>query len=72
MSINVDDLEVMSFEKAAVIAGYSTKHLERLVKAGVGPKVTKVGPRRRGVRVDHMREWIESCASDLREGANDE
>lgn len=63
MSVNIDDLEVMPYEKAALKVGYSTKHLERLIKAGVGPRVTKLGPRRRGIRADHFREWLDARAS---------
>jgi hypothetical protein len=63
MSHAVDDLKLMRFEEVALQLGYSTKHLERICAAEGGPKVTKLSPKRRGIRADHLREWLDSKAN---------
>jgi predicted DNA-binding transcriptional regulator AlpA len=62
MSQTVDDLRILRFEEVAIQLGYSTKHVERICAGDDGPKVTKLSPKRRGIRADHFREWLDARA----------
>jgi hypothetical protein len=53
------DLELLRFEEVALRLGWSLKHLERICASGAGPVVTKLSPKRRGIRSDHFREWLD-------------
>jgi predicted DNA-binding transcriptional regulator AlpA len=59
---NQNDLRVLRFEEVALQLGWSSKHLERIVKAGEGPQVTKLSPKNRGIRADHLRAWLDKKA----------
>ncbi len=57
------DLEhdrVLTIAQAAVIAGVSVATLRREIKAGRGPRVTWLSMRRCGIRVRHLREWLDA------------
>lgn len=56
---NADDLRILRFEEVAIQLGWSTKHLERIVKNGTGPIVTKLSAKNRGIRADHLRAWLD-------------
>jgi predicted DNA-binding transcriptional regulator AlpA len=55
--------QILSLRQAAGIAGVSVSTLLRRMAAGEGPQVTRLSPRRCGVRVDHLRQWLDDCAS---------
>jgi predicted DNA-binding transcriptional regulator AlpA len=59
---SVEDLRLLKFEEVALQLGWSAKHFERIVQSGKGPKVTKLSPKNRGVRADHLREWLDERA----------
>jgi predicted DNA-binding transcriptional regulator AlpA len=69
MSPNVDDLRILKFEEVALTLGYSTKHVERICAGDDGPKVTKLSAKRRGIRADHLREWLDTRAKAQEEAA---
>jgi hypothetical protein len=58
----LEDDRVLPIPVAAVVSGTSTPTLRREIKAGRGPKVTWVSARRCGIRVRHLREWLDQCA----------
>jgi predicted DNA-binding transcriptional regulator AlpA len=39
--------------------GFSKQTAQRLIASGNGPKLTRLSPRRIGVRDDHAREWLD-------------
>ena len=51
---------VMSFEAWCQLAGISLSTGKRLIAAGRGPKLTQTSERRRGVRLHHHHEWLDS------------
>lgn len=59
---NVEDLRILPFEQVALALGMSAKNLERIIGAGKGPKVTKLSSKNRGIRADHLREWLDERA----------
>jgi excisionase family DNA binding protein len=61
--VNIADHETMSPEEFAVATGYSTRTVERMIKRGTGPKITRLGPRKRRITGKHYREWLEALAS---------
>jgi predicted DNA-binding transcriptional regulator AlpA len=58
-STSQSDLRVLRFEEVALQLGWSSKHLERIVQKGEGPQVTKLSPKNRGIRADHLRAWLD-------------
>ena len=64
MSRIIADDEYARLEEVACWTGYSLKHLERMIKNGVGPKMTKLGPRKRAVLGRHYREWREALVGE--------
>lgn len=62
--MSTDDLRLLKFEECALQVGWSSKHFERIVKKGEGPRVTKLSPKNRGVRTDHFREWLDARAQE--------
>ena len=64
-STHQSDLRVLRFEEVALQLGWSSKHLERIVKAGEGPQVTKLSPKNRGIRADHLRAWLDKRAEPV-------
>lgn len=54
-----DDLRILRVEEVASRMGWSTRTVERLSASGEGPPITRLSARRRGVRVDHFREWLD-------------
>ena len=44
-------------------AGISERHLDRLLKAGNGPRITRLGGRVL-IRDDHFREWLDDCSAE--------
>ena len=53
-------LKVYPFRAWCQKNGMSVKTGRRLVKAGLGPKLTDLTERIKGVREDHDAEWLES------------
>jgi predicted DNA-binding transcriptional regulator AlpA len=68
-STSQSDLRLLSFEEVALFLGYSCKHVERIVQSGEGPQVTKLSPKRRGIRADHFRQWLDKRAVESPEAA---
>jgi len=59
----------LKFEECALQCDWSLKHFERIVASGKGPKVTKLSPKRRRIRTDHWREWLDKCTAETAEAA---
>jgi hypothetical protein len=55
-----DDRRVMSFAEWCDLNDISVWTGRRLVKAGLGPKILQLSPRRIGVRVADNRAWQQS------------
>jgi predicted DNA-binding transcriptional regulator AlpA len=53
---------VHSLKEFAALAGISVSTLRRLIDAGDGPVVTKLSPRRLGIRVSHGDAWLDARA----------
>jgi predicted DNA-binding transcriptional regulator AlpA len=51
---------LMTFREWCKRCGFSTVTGWRIMKAGDGPKVTRISPRRIGIREDHHAEWLDS------------
>ena len=58
-----DDDIVDPFPKVAQDCSMSEATLQREIKAGRGPIVTWLSPRRRGVRRKHRRQWLDARSS---------
>ena len=54
-----DDLRMLAPEDVAHRLGWSLRTLDRRAAAGTGPIITKLSPRRRGIRADHLRQWLD-------------
>jgi hypothetical protein len=57
-----DDLlddRVLTLRQIAAAASLHPRTLRRLIAKGNGPTITRVSDRKRGVRVRHLREWLE-------------
>jgi hypothetical protein len=52
-----DDCRVLSFDEWCAINNLSVWTARRLIKAGKGPKILQLSPRRIGVTVRANREW---------------
>ena len=61
-----DGNQVMTLEQTAARHGVSKPTLVRIIRAGNGPRVTRLSERRIGIRVCDYREWAEAR---LREAA---
>ena len=57
-----EPLKVRSLRETANLAGVSLDTLRRRIADGTGPVVTRVSPRRCGIRVDHFQAWLDACA----------
>ena len=53
---------VLSLSQFAEAAGFSKSTAKRLVREGLGPIITRVSPRRRGVRISDFQRWLDSRA----------
>jgi predicted DNA-binding transcriptional regulator AlpA len=51
---------VLGLQEAAKQVGISVPTLRRLIAAEEGPRVTQLSQRRRGVRIRHVRQWLEA------------
>lgn len=56
------DRRVLNLQEAADVAGVSRGTLLRLGKAGA-IKITKMSPRRIGIRTDHLMAWLDERAA---------
>lgn len=56
------DKRVLRLSEAAMIAGVSPSTLKRRCQAG-DLKLTKLSPRRCGIRADHLNEWLDASAT---------
>ena len=56
------DRRVLNYYEAATRAGVSPSTLKRRVQAGE-LKLTRMSPRRVGIRLDHLLEWLDSRAA---------
>ena len=57
---SADDLRMMRVEEVAARMGWTVRTLERLSASGEGPRITKMSARRRGIRIDHFRHWLDT------------
>jgi predicted DNA-binding transcriptional regulator AlpA len=57
---STDDLRIIGCEEVATMLGMSLRSLERRCAAGEGPRVTKLSTRKKGIRADHLREWLDN------------
>jgi predicted DNA-binding transcriptional regulator AlpA len=53
---------VRSLPEFAALAGISLRTLRRLIDAGDGPVITRLSPRRLGIRVSHGDAWLDGRA----------
>ena len=53
---------VLSLREIAEMSNISLATLRRQIKRGQGPTITKVGLRKRGVRLQHARAWLDERA----------
>jgi len=53
---------VISLSEAAVQLSVSTATLRRMIAAGEAPTVTWMSPRRCGIRIRHLREYLDQRA----------
>ena len=53
---------VLSYKEFAALTGLSVPTLRRLINTGDGPVVTRLSPRRLGIRVSHGDAWLDSRA----------
>ena len=60
--VPITERRVLDFNEAATIAGVSPSTLKRRGQAGE-LKITRLSPRRIGIRADHLAEWLDSRAS---------
>jgi predicted DNA-binding transcriptional regulator AlpA len=51
---------IMTIKEWCERSSFSTVTGWRLMKAGQGPKLTRISERRLGIREDHYREWLDS------------
>lgn len=58
---------VRSLPEFAALAGISLRTLRRLIDAGDGPVITRLSPRRLGIRVSHGDAWLDSRANKAAE-----
>ncbi|HFA60011.1 MAG TPA: DNA-binding protein [Rhodospirillales bacterium] len=58
------DQRVLTLDEVARITGVATVTIRRAIKAGRGPRVVRPSPRRLGVRVCDLVEWLERRASN--------
>jgi predicted DNA-binding transcriptional regulator AlpA len=52
--------KVMTFTEVAQCAGISLSTLRREIERGTGPEVVDISLRRKGVRSDHYRRWLDA------------
>jgi hypothetical protein len=50
--------QVLTYEQSAGRGSISVRHLARLLAAGEGPPVVKLGVRRRGIFADDLEVWL--------------
>ena len=55
--------KVMTLSEVAEAAGVSLSTLRREITRGTGPKVISLSARRKGIRVDDYRNWLDSRTS---------
>ena len=55
--------KVMTFTEVAKSVGVSLSTLRREIARGTGPEVVSLSPRRKGVRDDHYRRWLDTRVS---------
>jgi predicted DNA-binding transcriptional regulator AlpA len=53
----LDDMRVMTLRQWCEVNGFSWWTGQRLIKAGHGPKILQLSPRRVGITVRANREW---------------
>jgi hypothetical protein len=58
----LNDDKVYTFDVLAECGGFSVDTLQRQITAGIGPTVTRLSPRRVGIRGRHWREWLDARA----------
>jgi hypothetical protein len=56
----IGDDRVLSLHDAAKAANISVATLRRIVDLGAGPSITRLSRRCLGVRVKHLRAWLDS------------
>jgi predicted DNA-binding transcriptional regulator AlpA len=58
--LTADELKVLSIRECAALNGISWMTLKRRIKAGDGPQIIQISPKRIGVRVIDNRRWQEA------------
>jgi len=56
--LNLPDWAILNDDEAARAIGVSKDTLQRLDRAGEGPAITRMSPRRRGRTVGAIKSWI--------------
>jgi predicted DNA-binding transcriptional regulator AlpA len=55
---------VLSLRQVAEAIGLGQSTLERMIAAGDGPVITRISPRRLGVRASHLRAWLDARTAE--------
>jgi predicted DNA-binding transcriptional regulator AlpA len=55
--LTADELKVLSIRECAALNGISWMTLKRRIKAGDGPRIIQISPKRIGVRVIDNAKW---------------
>jgi predicted DNA-binding transcriptional regulator AlpA len=55
--LTAEELKVLSLREAAALNGISWMTLKRLIKAGDGPQIIQISPKRVGVRIIDNAKW---------------
>jgi predicted DNA-binding transcriptional regulator AlpA len=58
--LTAEELKVLTLRECAALNGISMMTLKRRIKAGDGPRILQISPKRIGVRVIDARRWQES------------
>jgi len=66
----LEDDQVITLKEFAALAGVSLMTVRRIIDRKEGPVVTRMSPRRLGIRVRHAREYLDRVSSETTGGAN--
>jgi hypothetical protein len=61
--LGLGDDRVLSLRDAAKAANISVATLRRIVDLGVGPSITRLSRRCLGIRVKHLRAWLDAASA---------
>jgi predicted DNA-binding transcriptional regulator AlpA len=57
--------KVMTLAEVAQAAGVSLSTLRRQIARGAGPEVVSLSSRRKGIRCDHYRRWLDARSENF-------